>query len=347
MNVIFRHPKAFLFALGLHLLLAFFLVQNLWSFEPKPKPIDLSASSEKVVEIDVVEPKESKQIEPLKTFAVDKAQVDKHIQAIKAEEQRKREEQQVLAELAKQNKAQLADLKKKQEAEKRLLEQARKDAEIARLQTEAEKKRAAEERKQAEEAQKLAKEAEKKKLADEARLKEVQRLKAEAEKVAKEKEQAAKVAEALAKREEAKKKELEAENQRLAAEALQQRLIAEQEEEAALAKRLAEEAEAKLRAERKQKEMANLRDTYKSAISAKVRENYRTPADISPQAQCEIEITQTPTRMVASVKVEKCNSHASDQFIKAAESAVLRAQPFPEPPLEELFERKVRFIFKP
>lgn len=328
MSVIFRHPIAFVFAVLLHALLAFALLQNIWSFKQKPaETLNSQAQEVPVTEL------ESNQQQPMKTFTVDQAQVERQVQLIRDEELRKRNEQKYLEQQTKKNQARLAELKKQQEAEQRMAEQARKDAEIARLKKEAELERAVKERREAENARKLAQEMEQKKLAEEARLKELQKLKAEAEK--------------LAEQEQQKQQELAEESRRLAAQTLQQRLLAEQEEAQALANKQAAEAEAKVRAERKQQEMENLRETYKSAISAKVRENYRTPAEIAPEAQCEIEITQTPTGSVSSVKVENCNAAANEQFKKAAESAVLRAQPLPAPPVEELFERRVRFIFRP
>lgn len=350
---VMRHPVATIFALGLHLGLGVLLTQN---FPSIPTLVNLSDSGQASEQIELT-PKPVLS-EPMRTFAVDQQVVQQQIARIQAEEEAKRAEQLRLAEEAKQNQQRLAELKKQQETQARLTEEARREAEIARLKKEAEQKRAAEERKRVEEAKKLAQEAEQKRkqaeeqarkvaqeaeqkrLVEEKRLQELEALKKQAEQQAKLEQQ----------KQQALQQEIEqkeADKRRLEAEALAARLQKEMQEQEARLQRLAAEEEAKRREAARQKELLSLRETYISSISAKVRENWRTPADISEQAQCELIITQTPSGQVSSVKTDNCNQFATEQFKKAAESAVLRAQPLPRPPVEELFERNIRFVFKP
>ena len=347
-----RHPVSTALAVILHLGIGVLLTQSFWP-EQQAIKIDMSSSEESSEQTSDV-----RVSEPMKTFAVDQQVVQQQLARIKAEEEAKRREQQRLEQEAKQNQQRLVELKKQQEAEARLAEEARREAEIARLKKEAELKRAAEERRRVEEAKKLALEAEQKRKEAEEQARKIAQQ-AEAKRLAEEKrlkelEELKRQAEAQAKLEQQKQQALqediaqkEAEKRRLEAEALAARLQKEQQEQEALVQRLAAEEEAKRREAARQKELMSLRETYISSISAKVRENWRTPADISDKAQCELIITQTPSGQVSSVKTDNCNQFATEQFKKAAESAVLRAQPLPKPPVEELFERNIRFVFKP
>lgn len=344
---ILRHPVAFTLALVLHLALGVFLTS---SWLQQTESIKIQSQSDSITEI--------KESQPLQTFAVDQNVVQQQLARLKAEEDAKRKEQAALAALAKENEQRLVQLRREQEAESRLAEEARRQADIARQRQEAERKRAQEEQRRAEDAKKVALEAERKRqeaeqqarkiaaeaqqqrLAEEKRLKELEALQRQAQEQAKREEERQKVLAEQVKAREAEKRQLEAQ-------ALAARLQQEQLEQEAAERRKAEEADAKVREEARKREMQSLRDSYISSISAKVRENWRTPANISPLAQCELIITQTPTGQVSSVKTENCNTHATDQFKQAAESAVLRAQPLPKPPVEELFERTIRFVFKP
>jgi colicin import membrane protein len=116
--------------------------------------------------------------------------------------------------------------------------------------------------------------------------------------------------------------------------------------DANLQRQLEEEAVSE-RAAKKRQQMLSLRENYISSISAKVKDNWRTPARISPKAQCDLRITQTPQGSVTSVKVLNCNEYATKQFQSAAEKAVYRSEPLPTPPVKELFERVITFEFKP
>jgi len=130
---------------------------------------------------------------------------------------------------------------------------------------------------------------------------------------------------------EIKKRDLK--NKQLATETLLQQEMAE---EAAQERKLS-----------KAKDMQNLKEVYISNIASTVRSNWRTVGRVSHKAECTISITQTPRGNVSSVKVHSCNRYSTNLFKKDAEKAVYRSQPLPKPPVDELFERKIDFIFKP
>jgi colicin import membrane protein len=58
-----------------------------------------------------------------------------------------------------------------------------------------------------------------------------------------------------------------------------------------------------------------------------------------------VNVTQTPTGTVLSVKVGKCNG--DDAVRQSIEAAVLRASPLPPAPDPRVFERNVTLLFRP
>ncbi|KUJ74989.1 protein TolA [Thiomicrospira sp. XS5] len=337
---IIRHPLALSAAVLLHVVIAIGLVFGSFDDEPILK-VSLQSDSEEA-EITQV-----KQIEPMKTFAVDSALVKEQLAKIKQQDAAKRKEQEELKKRSEAEKRRLAALKQQQVEEKR-------KAELAQKQALAEKRRAEEAKRQAQ-IEKQRVEAEQKRAAEAKRL--AEQAKKEAQLAEKKREEAKKrVAEAEKKRqaEEAKKlalqeqiKQQNAEKKRLEEAALQARLQKEQQEaESALQQQIAAE-EARRRQTAKEKELKSLRDTYISSIAASVKDNWRTAAKVSDDAQCVLSITQTPKGMISGVKVEECNKFANEQFKKDAVKAVYRAEPLPAPPVKELFERNIKFIFNP
>ncbi|BCN93602.1 hypothetical protein THMIRHAM_13870 [Thiomicrorhabdus immobilis] len=291
--------------------------------------------------------KQIAQLEPMKTFTVDASQVQAQLSKLKEQQEAKRYEQKMLAAKTDQERERLKELQKKQEIERAKADKAKQQAEEQKRKAEAErkkteeakrlalveKKKADEERKKAEQAKKAALDAEKQSKAakEKAALAEKQRLEEEKKKKVLEKELAKKAEE---------KKALE----KAAIEAQRQK---EQQEAAAALQRQLDEEAAELRAAQKRKQMLSLRESYISSITAKVKDNWRTPARISPDAQCDLKITQSPGGNITSVKVLNCNKEATKQFKEAAEKAVYRAEPLPAPPVKELFEREITFEFKP
>jgi len=336
---ILKHPISVSLAIVLHIgILAFFSLE--WS--EKTHKVSISSSTEQTKEINQVA-----QIQPMKTFTVDSSLVQAQLNKIKAEQEAKKVEQQKLEAKTDKERQRLKDLQKKQQAEKAKAEKAKKQAEEQKRKADAERKKTAEakrlavaekkkadaERKKADQAKKDAQAAEKKRqeAKEKTLLAEKQRKEEELKKVAIEKELATKAKE---------KKALE----KAAAEAKREK--EQQQAQAELQRQLDEEAAAQ-RAAQKRKQMLSLRETYISSITAKVKDNWRTPARISPNAQCDLKITQSPGGNITSVKVVNCNKDATKQFKQAAEKAVYRAEPLPAPPVKELFEREITFEFKP
>lgn len=341
-----RHPVAFVFSLLVHLtVIVAVLIQ--WRTTPDAIQVQLQnqASAESIA---------GQRVAPMKTFAVDATAVQAQIERIKAEEEAKKQEQARLKAEAEKEQARLTEIQKQRKLEKKRAEEAKRLAEAEKRKAEAERRKAAEAKRQAdiekqrveaEQRRAAAEKAKAEKARREARLAEKQKQQA--------REQIAK-AEAQRKLEEEKRQALEAEiaekaeeKKKLQEATLQAQLEQERaRQEALLEQQLAEE-EASRRESQKRQQLLSLKETYVSSIAAKVKDNWRTPARISDQAQCELDITQSPGGKVTSVKVLNCNEFAGEPFKDAAVKAVYRSEPLPEPPVPELFERNIKFVFKP
>ena len=228
------------------------------------------------------------------------------------------------------------DIKRAPEADRRKAEEAaqRKREEAAQQQRRAEEqkqqqardKQAAEQRKKQEterrrvEQQRKDKEA---KAADEQ-----QRKKAEAQR----KQQAQREAEAKAK----------AEQERVAA-AAKAKADAEQREQARRQAELmaAMEAEEGLMAAAQSGELSR----YLALIQQKVERNWVPPATVQEGLECEVAVVQLPNGDVVDARTVSCNGDAAVQ--RSIENAVRRSSPLPLPDNRALFERNLRFIFKP
>ena len=84
---------------------------------------------------------------------------------------------------------------------------------------------------------------------------------------------------------------------------------------------------------------------YVALIRQKVERNWVRPPGARPGIQCEVLVTQIPGGEVVSVRTERCNADEAVQ--RSIEAAVLRASPLPLPAQSKLFERNLRFTFKP
>ena len=145
-------------------------------------------------------------------------------------------------------------------------------------------------------------------------------------------EEAEKKAEAELQRKEEKKREDIARQ-----EAEQARLRAEREAELLVAM----EAEERLMAA----EQAGLLAQYIGAIRQKVERNWVRPASADTSLECIVHVTQIPGGEVVGVRLGECNGDAV--VVRSIEAAVYRSSPLPFPPNRELFERNLRFTFKP
>ncbi len=230
---------------------------------------------------------------------------------IEAEEQKRREDAQAEQErLERIREAEAAKQRVAEEAEKQRLAE---EAEKQRLAEEAEKQRLAEEA----ERKRQAEAAEKQRLADEAERK--QREEAELERMRVEAE---------------RKREADIERQR-------------QENE-----RLRREAEADARRVEIGAEDARIAavnsgalERYMFALQQKVERNWVKPASAGPGLECVVSVRQLPGGDVVGVTIGTCNGDAA--VVRSIEAAIYKASPLPMPSDPNLFERNLRFTFKP
>lgn len=184
---------------------------------------------------------------------------------------------------------------------------------------------------------------EKEKAVAQAKREEAQREKQKAEQAA-EKQRQQKAATERA------KAEAEAERQKVAREKAEREKAAREKEEQR--RKAAEEAAARerdreLEAEERLLAAADsgaLAD-YVAVIRQRVERNWVRPPGAKPGIECEVLVTQIPGGEVAGVQMGRCN--ADDAVRRSIEAAVLRASPLPLPDDPALFERNLRFTFKP
>lgn len=132
-----------------------------------------------------------------------------------------------------------------------------------------------------------------------------------------------------------------AEQQRTAAETRRKAEAARRaaQTEAELARQLAEEEELLAAAD------SGLLDQYAEIIRQKVERNWIRPASAREGLNCIVLVKQIPGGEVVEVRVTECNGDAA--VLRSIEAAVLRASPLPPPPDRSLFERSLRFNFRP
>jgi|HigsolmetaAR201D_1030396.scaffolds.fasta_scaffold02923_5 colicin import membrane protein len=230
-------------------------------------------------------------------------------------------------------------------------ERARKEAE-ARAAEEQRRREEAAKREQELEAERERQEALKRQEQERLRMEQLERERAEQERIAKQR-----AAEEQRKREEAERQaKLEAERKRQEAERkrLEEIQRKQREREEAERRRVAAENEARERALREQLEAeeelmraqaSGAMSQYVAMIQQHVERRWIRPASARAGIECEVNVTQSPNGTVLSVRVGTCNG---DQAVRQSiEIAVQKASPLPMPPDPRLFERNLRFIFKP
>jgi len=84
---------------------------------------------------------------------------------------------------------------------------------------------------------------------------------------------------------------------------------------------------------------------YLALIQQKVERNWVPPAAVQEGLECEVAVKQLPNGDVVEARTVSCNGDAAVQ--RSIENAVLAASPLPRPQNPALFERNLRFIFKP
>jgi colicin import membrane protein len=84
---------------------------------------------------------------------------------------------------------------------------------------------------------------------------------------------------------------------------------------------------------------------YLALIQQKVERNWVPPATVKEGLECEVAVVQLPNGDVVDARTVTCNGDAAVQ--RSIENAVRRSSPLPLPDNRALFERNLRFIFKP
>jgi colicin import membrane protein len=84
---------------------------------------------------------------------------------------------------------------------------------------------------------------------------------------------------------------------------------------------------------------------YVALIRQKVERNWVRPPSARSGLECELYVTQIPGGQVTGVRIGDCP--ADDAVRRSIEAAVLRASPLPMPSSQALFERNLRFVFRP
>ncbi|VAW57332.1 hypothetical protein MNBD_GAMMA07-1226 [hydrothermal vent metagenome] len=307
-----KHPILFIFSIGLHLVLAVALVFNVSNEAPKmPAAKKVDTIKAVIIDAGLVE-KEKKKLIRAKKKKRDKALAEKkklEDAAQKALDKRKAEENR-LAKLKKDEKKRVAKEKK---AEKKRIAKLKK-AEKKRKRALAKKEKAERKKKEKE----LADIAKRRKVLEKQRHEEEQKLQALKDR---------RKAEELAILNE--KRAIEAENRRRAQDAEMRQQM--REEEKSLAKQ--------------SKKNVKLLAQYVSQIQKKVEINWNAPSNMTTGWSCEIMVEQNRLGDVQNVRTKKCSG--SEAFKNTVERAVRKASPLPIAPNNDLFEKKLTFIFKP
>jgi colicin import membrane protein len=90
---------------------------------------------------------------------------------------------------------------------------------------------------------------------------------------------------------------------------------------------------------------SGLLDQYAEVIRQKVERNWIRPASAREGIRCVVLVKQIPGGEVVEVRVAECNGDAA--VVRSIEAAVLRSSPLPAPPDPALFDRSLRFEFRP
>ncbi len=286
----------------------------------KANPLALAASvvlhvvlivllSMNLVSSEVHTPKRAPQ-KTMEAVVVDASAVDREVEKLRQQEK------------AKQKKLQ----QEKQRVQKEIAAEKKRLAELKKKQA-AEKKRKAElKKKQAAEKQKKL-EAEKRRKAELARKQEEKRKAEAAERKRK--------AEAERKRQaEAERKRKEAERQKQLAEEAERKRKAEEE-------RLEREAR---EAAARQTLLDRLRLQYVDRIKNHVEMAWTRPFGVKT-SECEVLVTQNTQGFVLNVELQNCKGETS--YLSSIKKAVKRAEPLPQAPDPDVFEKEILFTFRP
>jgi len=133
------------------------------------------------------------------------------------------------------------------------------------------------------------------------------------------------------------------------------------EEAAALKKKQAAETEARRKAQEEEMRQQMLEEERRLAkqtaqnqkllsqyiyqIQKKVEVNWNAPASMTAGWSCEIIVEQNRFGEVQNVQMKQCSG--SDAFKSTVERAVRKASPLPEAPNNDVFDKRLNFIFRP
>jgi colicin import membrane protein len=84
---------------------------------------------------------------------------------------------------------------------------------------------------------------------------------------------------------------------------------------------------------------------YAAAIKERIERNWNRPPSAQSGLECVVAVSQSPNGTVLRAEVVQCNGDAAVR--QSIENAVQRASPLPLPSDMRLFERNLRFNFKP
>ena len=84
---------------------------------------------------------------------------------------------------------------------------------------------------------------------------------------------------------------------------------------------------------------------YVAMIQQDVERNWVRPATAKAGLECDVYVTQLPNGEVNGVRIGSCNGDAA--VIRSLEAAVSKASPLPLPSDRAVFDRNLRFTFRP
>lgn len=150
-------------------------------------------------------------------------------------------------------------------------------------------------------------------------------------------------------RERRRQAEAEKERQRVEAERKREEEIERQRQENERLRREAETAarqsEINAESERLAAVDAGELAAYRFALQQKVERNWVKPASSPAGLECEVRVQQLPGGDVINVSILTCNGDAAVR--RSIEAAIQKASPLPTPRNPNLFDRNLRFTFRP
>jgi len=152
-------------------------------------------------------------------------------------------------------------------------------------------------------------------------------------------------------REQAEAEQQRREQEAAAQKAAAQKAAAQKAADAAQAAKDKARRESELRAQMAQEERINAARgsaaaaEWLSLIRDRVTRRWIRPASATHGLNCEVNVTQVPGGEVTHVEIGSCNGDAAVR--ESIEAAVMRASPLPSPSNPDLFDRNLRFNFRP